>query len=945
MAMFWMSETLKKMFRPTSRSGRKHPNRNRFLLSLEPLDVRVVPAVSATFAGGTLAVFGDSLGNTIDVSRNAAGTILVNGGAVTVHGGTPTIANTILIQVFGQGGDDVITLNEVNGALPKANLFGGAGNDTLTGGSGNDQLFGQAGNDTLLGKGGVDFLFGGVGSDVLTGGTGDDQAFGEAGNDRMIWNPGEGSDLNEGGAGNDTVEVNGGNGAETFTITANGTRVRFDRVTPAPFFLDIGTSENLVLNANGGDDVVTAGNGLATLIQLTLDGGSGNDTITGGDGNDRLVGGDGNDVVNGGRGNDEAFLGAGDDTFVWNPGDASDTVEGQAGNDTMVFNGANVNENITLSSNGSRLRLFRNIGAVTMDTNEVENVKINALGGTDAITLDDLSATSVSQVNIDLGATPGVSGGDSLSDTITVTGTSNADNVQVFGNGSSYVVSGLSTIVNVTNSEGDFENLKINLVGGNDGFDASMLPAGVIHLLTVDGGAGDDTIHGSQGADMLLGDDGSDLITGGRGNDAAFMGAGDDTFVWNSGDGSDIVEGQAGTDKMLFFGSDARENFDISANGARVRFFLDFDNVTMDLAGVKQIELRTLRGSDNVVVNDLTGTDLTDIELALRSPDGGVDGQPDTITVNGTQGNDTFGAAGDTGGLRVTGLHTNISIFDQDPTMDQLTLNGLGGNDVIDSRSLRADAIRFLINGGDGDDTITGSDGSDLINGGRGNDVAFMGAGEDTFVWNPGDGSDTVEGQDGTDTMVFNGANINEKVDFSANGSRVRLFRDVANITMDMNGLEVVDLNVLGGADTITVNDLSGTDVTDLNLSLGVNGAGDGQLDTVIINATNGDDAITLSGDATGVAAIGLAAQVNIFGAETTDQLTVNALAGDDVIEASGLSADAIHFTADGGDDDDVLIGGAGNDTLVGGAGDDVLIGGAGQDVLDGGTGDNTVIQ
>src|SRR5205814_3495025 len=123
-----------------------------------------------------------------------------------------------------------------------------------------------AGNDVLNGKGGIDLLFGGAGDDVLTGGTGDDQVFGQAGNDRMIWNPGEGSDLNEGGDGNDTVEVNGGNGAEIFTTTANGTRVRFDRVDPAPFFIDIGTSENLQLNANGGDDQFSASGNLATLI-------------------------------------------------------------------------------------------------------------------------------------------------------------------------------------------------------------------------------------------------------------------------------------------------------------------------------------------------------------------------------------------------------------------------------------------------------------------------------------------------------------------------------------------------------------------------------------------------------------------------------------------------------------------------------------------------------
>jgi Ca2+-binding RTX toxin-like protein len=271
-------------------------------------------AITSSFSNGILTEIGDSLDNTTVMSRDAAGKILVNGGAVTTVGGTPTVANTTLIQMFGQGGNDTISLNEADGALPAANLFGGDGNDTITGGSGNDLLFGQTGNDILLGKGGNDQLFGGAGNDTLTGGDGDDQVFGEAGNDRMIWNPGDDSDLFEGGDGTDTAEVNGGNGAETFTITANGTRVRFDRVTPAPFFLDIGTTENIVVNANGGDDIITASNGLAALVKLTLDGGAGNDTITGGDGADLLLGGDGNDLIKGGRGNDTAQLGAGDDT-------------------------------------------------------------------------------------------------------------------------------------------------------------------------------------------------------------------------------------------------------------------------------------------------------------------------------------------------------------------------------------------------------------------------------------------------------------------------------------------------------------------------------------------------------------------------------------------------------------------------------------------------------
>src|SRR3954470_9156846 len=242
----------------------------------EALERRSYFAVTAAFIPGVgiLSVFGDAGNNSIVVSRDAAGKLLVNGGAVNVLGGTPTVANTSLIEIFGLAGDDNLSLNETNGALPRSFLFGDGGNDILTGGSGADQLFGQSGNDTLLGKGNNDFLFGGSENDVLTGGTGDDQVFGQAGNDRMIWNPGEGSDLNEGGDGLDTVEVNGGNGAEVFSVTANGTRVRFDRISPAPFFLDIGTSESLVTNANGGDDIVTAGNGLATLIALTVDGGT-----------------------------------------------------------------------------------------------------------------------------------------------------------------------------------------------------------------------------------------------------------------------------------------------------------------------------------------------------------------------------------------------------------------------------------------------------------------------------------------------------------------------------------------------------------------------------------------------------------------------------------------------------------------------------------------------
>jgi Ca2+-binding RTX toxin-like protein len=903
-------------------------------------------ATTASFLSGVLSETGDDANNSIITSRDATGRIFVNGGAVPITGGAATVANTNLIEAFGQDGNDTISLNESNGPLPAAELFGGNGNDTLTGGSGNDLLFGEAGADILFGGAGNDQLFGGDGKDILTGGPGNDQIFGEAGNDVMIWNAGDGSDLFEGGAGDDIALVNGGAGAETFAITPNGTRVRFDRVTPAPFSLDIGTTESLVLHAGGGDDVITAGNGLASLISLTLDGGDGADTITGGDGADQLIGGAGNDLVIGGRGNDTASLGDGDDTFVWNPGDGSDSVFGGAGSDTLDFNGANINEKIDISANGGRARLTRDVANITMDLDSVETIDVNALGGADTLTVNDLTETGVKNVNIDLASPPGSGTGDGQADSVIVNGTAKNDVIAITGAGTGVSVAGLPATINLSGAEGANDRLTVNATAGNDTINAGALLAGLIGL-TIDGGAGNDTITGSQGADTLIGGDDNDSVIGGRGNDVALLGGGNDTFTWNPGDGSDIVEGQAGVDTLVFNGANVNERIDVSANGSRVRFTRDVANITMDLNSVEHIQLATFSGADNVTVNDLTGTGVSQVAVNLAASGGGGDSQADDVIVNGTAAQDSISVASSGSSVVVNGLAAQTIVSGMDAG-DTLTINGLGGDDVINASGLNAGQINLAINGGDGADTITGGAGADLVQGGRGNDVALLGGGADTFVWNPGDGSDIVEGQAGTDTLLFNGANINERIDISANGGRVRLTRDVANIAMDLNSMETIDVNALGGADTLTVSDLTGTGVKNVNIDLASppgSGAGDGQADTIIINATSGDDVISVSSSGGVITVSGLAATVTITGAEAAnDRLVINGIGGDDVVDASGLLPGGIQLTVDGGQGDDVLIGSPGNDTLLGGAGDDVLIGGGGSDNLDGGSGNNVVI-
>ncbi|MFN0193765.1 MAG: beta strand repeat-containing protein [Aestuariivirga sp.] len=881
-------------------------------------------AVTANFNPtlGVLTVSGDTLINNIVISRNAAGVILVNGGAVPVTGGTPTVANTSSIQVFGLDGADIITLNETNGALPASLLFGGLQNDVLTGGSGTDQLFGQNGDDVLLGKGGSDFLFGGDNNDTLTGGDGDDQMFGEAGDDRLIWNPDDDTDLHEGGDGIDTTEVNGGNGAEAFSITANGLRVRFDRIDPAPFSIDMGTMERLVLNANGGDDTISTAGDLASLINITIDGGAGNDTIRGSNGGDLLLGGDGTDFVDGQQGSDTAFLGAGDDTFQWDPGDGSDVVEGQDGFDTLLFNGSNASENIAISANGGRAVFFRDIANITMDLNDVETIRFNALGGADNIVVNDLTGTDVADLDVDLAGTIGGAAGDAQADVVTVNGSSGGDVIDIFGAGTSAAVIGLASRVDLTNAEAANDQLVVNGGGGNDSLNAATLPSGVVKLV-LDGGTGNDTIFGSQNADVILGGDGNDFVFGDNGNDVAFLGAGNDVFQWDPGDGNDVVEGQDSFDTLKFNGSNASENINISANGGRALFFRDVANVTMDLDDVEHIEFAAFGGSDNIVVGDMSGTDVTQVTVNLASSIGGGDGAADNVTINGTNGNDLINVASAGAIMLVSGLQA-VTRIENLEAGDTAVINALGGDDVINASK---SAIGLTVNGGLGGDLFVGSNGADFFAGGDGNDVALLGSGNDTFVWNPGDDNDTIEGQAGTDTLLFNGANVSEIIDIFANGGRAVLFRNIANVVMDMNDVEKITFNAFGGADNIVVNDLSGTDIKNIQIDLNAAGGGpDAQPDIVDINTRGGNDNIGVVVSGGKASLTDLAETYDVLGVEAIDRLIVRGGGGNDTINASTVAAGAVLLTLDGGAGNDTLISGPSVNALLGGTGDDTYV-------------------
>ena len=285
-----------------------------------------------------------------------------------------------------------------------------------------------------------------------------------------------------------------------------------------------------------------------------------------------------------------------------------------------------------------------------------------------------------------------------------------------------------------------------------------------------------------------------------------------------------------------------------------------------------------------------------------------------TLRVQGTEANDAIAlrlAAGDPTVVQVDlGDDGTADFTFPRAAIDNIKIAAHGGDDTVridDTNGAFTDTIPTRIEGGPGNDTISGGAGAetlvggagnDTIDGKGGNDTADLGPGDDSFVWDPGDGSDSIEGQDRAPTRWCSTVPpLPRRSTYRPTGTGCGSSARPANITMDTHGVEQVDFNALGGADTVTVNDLSRTDVKNVNVDLaGTLGGttGDGQADRVLVTGTSRNDAVNVAGDASGVTVSGLKTQVAIQHQEPTDQLFVEALGGNDAISATGLASGAI---------------------------------------------------
>ena len=386
------------------------------------------------------------------------------------------------------------------------------------------------------------------------------------------------------------------------------------------------------------------------------------------------------------------------------------------------------------------------------------------------------------------------------------------------------------------------------------------------------------------------------------------------------------------------------------SSGASPQFsFQSFDNLTVNpgTAGYDRVQIDGTAGPDTVTSNANTVTLGGAVTLGTGL---------DELDINTYDGNDSV-----TLSLAVTGLKKVVNLG--------------AGNDVANLSAVAVDPADPVIYGGDGDDNIIGSPNPDLIFGGAGNDVLIGaggsdqiygeegndifgnpsaipnavaddagndlfngGAGSDTFVWEPGDGSDTIEGGAGdADVLAFFGGAGAETFNVFAKLSdptRAILFRNTGNITIDMAGVDQINVTGNAGADnyvvgranngdsgsvaptanaytdpTASLSDLSTTEVKVVNITEAADAA-----DNVFVDGRTVDDSITVSVESAVTNTLrvsGLPYDVRIAGATPADRLTIRGNEGNDTVR----TINSTNATVEG------LIG----ITLAGGAGNDNL--------------------
>jgi Ca2+-binding RTX toxin-like protein len=343
--------------------------------------------VSIVRSGNQLEIRADDAPNRIDIDTSPAGTIRVdvNDDAVFEHIGSSTVTNTVAIEVLARGGDDNITFDETNNALPTAVLNGDSGNDILQGTSSGDLVTGGSGDDRIDTRGGADVIAGNQDADTITPGPGGDEAQGDDGDDTFVWNDGDGSDETAGEAGSDVQVVNGKRGSENVTLARkSATGVTFARTVIDEFEIDADTIERIRFNGNeGSDDFVAANNLSGVLEAVEVNMGSARFLPNTVDGSDVT------DIVTIGDGPTEIDTQEGDDEFRWSLAArrlGSAELDMGGGNDKVSVEGSDGADEIEVADDTGKLQVSHSANDASLEASGVDQLTVDAAEGDDSFT-------------------------------------------------------------------------------------------------------------------------------------------------------------------------------------------------------------------------------------------------------------------------------------------------------------------------------------------------------------------------------------------------------------------------------------------------------------------------------------------------------------------------------------------------------------------------------
>lgn len=655
----------------------------------------------------------------------------------------------------------------------------------ITGTYRNENIYGTSENDTIDGKGGSDFL-----KDYYTS------------NDTYVFNLGYGQMPIIDKGGDDTILFGDGITAQSFKFykspdgslmarikdTNNKPEVRNWFLDPRykieTFSFQDGSSltkeqidsmvnfdTNVIIASSNADSVkTTSGDNLVYLMQ-------GDDIFTSTGGNNIVEASSGNDLIyHHGSGNDETYMGGGtdytedyggNDRYIYNKGDAADTILDLGGNDTVKFGIGFVKDNLIFSKEGDNLVVrFSNSSA---DKLTVKNWVKSSDNRIERLELWDGSYYTSQEIDKKIGIvtepepdpvftvpTPTVTGTDSYNSFSGFSG----DDVYYLKKGNDRVMDyvGNDTYLfyrgdgqdNITDQQGsdrvifaggitkndvmfqkdpnNSENLLIKLNNSTDSININkwfrsanyqiekvMFSNGeyytnieindIINPIIIK----PVDIVGTDGNDNLVGNDFDNTFQAGLGNDTINDPFGNDTYIFNQGDGLDVINDASGSDTIRFG------------------------------TGITKDSLEFIKKENDMVIKAIGSNDQITIQNWYSSFQNKID---------------------------------NFSF------VDGSSLTSLDAeNKAAENWASYGYVVTYL--GTDGYNYPSGLSGNDVYYLKKGNDRVMDYLGDDTYLFKKGDGIDNITDQGGNDSIVF-GLDVS-KSDISFN-------QQDSNLIMSING-------------------------------------------------------------------------------------------------------------------------------------------------------------